>query len=111
MPIAIDLPGNDRIKRVTLVADGCVVPATVSDNQDGRCLAFQIRGFMPQRLELYDLLEDPTAQHDLFLERPRLRQRLAERILARKWTPRGEAGEMGLTEAEEETLRALGYLD
>ena len=66
---------------------------------------------MPRRLELYDLIEDPAAQHDLFAERPRLRQSLAARVLNREWTPRGEGVEIGLSEEERETLKALGYLD
>jgi len=110
-PVEIELPGGRSIYRVTLSADGCVSPAAVGEGEDGRCLAFQVRGFMPRRFELYDLVEDPNAEVDLFRSQARIRRRLSDRLLALEWSPLAQAGERPLSEADEATLRALGYLD
>lgn len=109
--VEIDLPSGDEIHRVTLIADGCVSPAEVGEGEDDRCLAFQVRNFKPRRFELYDLVVDPMAERDLFRDQPKIRRRLRDRLLAFEWEPRGEAGERLLSVEDEETLRALGYLD
>lgn len=110
-PVEIDLPAGRQVYRVTLEADGCVSPSEVGRGEDGRCLAFQVRAFEPRRFELYDLTRDPTAQTDLFRDQLRIRRRLAERLLAMRWEAHAEAEHRALSEADEETLRALGYLD
>lgn len=110
-PVEIDLPAGSRTFRLTLTADGCVSPTEVGDGEDDRCLAFQVRQFMPRRFELYDLVADPLAEHDLFRQESEIRQRLAERLLALDWEPRGEGEERVLSAEDEATLRALGYLD
>ena len=109
--VGFDLPAGRQVYRVALDADGCVSPAQVGQGDDGRCLAFQIRDLMPRRLELYDLVSDPRAQEDLYRQEDKIRRRLSERILAMEWEPRGDAGQRVLSEADEQTLRALGYLD
>ena len=96
---------------MTLIADGCISPAAVGQGEDDRCLAFQVRGFEPRRFELYDLVADPLAERDLFRDLPKIRRRLAERVLGLEWEPVGEAEERLLSAEDEETLRALGYLD
>jgi arylsulfatase A-like enzyme len=110
-PVEIELPNGEGVQRVTLIADGCVSPAAVGEGEDGRCLAFQVRNFAPRRFELYDLETDPLAQRDLFREQPKIRLRLAERLLSMEWKPRGEAGDRLLSAEDEATLKALGYLD
>ena len=110
-PVELDLPAGRQVHRVTLDADGCVSPSEVGQGEDGRCLAFQVRNFNPRRFELYDLVRDPAAQVDLYRDQSKIRRRLAERLLAMEWEPRAEAGERPLSEADEETLKALGYLD
>jgi len=110
-PVEIDLPSGRSVYRVTLTADGCLSPAQVGEGTDDRCLAFQVRKFAPRRFELYDLIEDPAAQNDLFRDEAEIRRRLADRLLALEWSPRSEGGEKPLSVEDEETLRALGYLD
>ena len=110
-PVEFDLPAGRQVYRVTLTADGCISPAEVGQGEDDRCLAFQVRNFNPRRFELYDLLQDPEAQEDLFEDQGKIRRRLAERLLAIEWEPQGEAGQRTLSETDEATLRALGYLD
>jgi hypothetical protein len=110
-PVELDLPAGRQVYRVTLDADGCVSPAEIGEGEDGRCLAFQVRDFSPRRFELYDLVRDPEAQVDLYRDQGEIRRRLAERLLALEWEPRGEAESRSLSAADEETLRALGYLD
>jgi hypothetical protein len=110
-PVEIALPAGRRIHRVTLEADGCVSPAAVGEGEDTRCLAFQVRSFEPRRFELYDLVRDPAAGSDLYRTQPEIRRRLADRLLSMRWEPRADAGQRPLSEADEETLRALGYLD
>lgn len=110
-PVEIDLPPGRKVYRLTLAADGCVSPAEVGQGEDDRCLAFQVRNFEPRRFELYDLIRDPAAQSDLYRTEPRVRRHLAERLLAQQWQPRGEADQRALSETDEKTLKALGYLD
>lgn len=110
-PVELDMPAGRRVYRVTLEADGCLSPAEVGLGEDDRCLAFSVRNFRPRRFELYDLVQDPLAQFDLYRDQSEIRHRLAERLLAMEWKPRGEAGERTLSEADEATLKALGYLD
>ena len=111
-PIVLELPGGRRmIRRVDLQADGCISPAAVGEGADDRCLAFRTRGLDPMRHELYDLVDDPGAQTDLFREREKLRRRLSERLAAMQWDSRAEPGQQELSEEDEAALRALGYLD
>jgi hypothetical protein len=110
--VEFDLPAGKEVYRVTLDADGCLSPAGVGQGEDGRCLAFQVRGFSPKRFELYDLVQDPAAQVDLYREQGKLRNQIAERLLALEWEPKGgDASQRALSETDEETLKALGYLD
>ena len=110
-PVEIDLPAGRQVYRVTLEADDCVSPAAIGQGEDGRCLAFQVRAFSPRRFELYDLVRDPVAADDLYQQQGQIRERLARRLLAMGWEPRAAAGVRPLSAADEETLRALGYLD
>ena len=110
-PVEIELPAGRTVYRLTLTADGCVSPAEVGQGEDGRCLAFQVRKFEPRRFELYNLTRDPTARSDLFEAETGIRRRLAERLLSKEWQPRGEAEQRVLSESDEKTLKALGYLD
>jgi hypothetical protein len=110
-PVEIDLPAGQQVYRVTLDADSCASPLEVGQGEDGRCLAFQVRDFSPRRFELYDLVGDPGARVDLYREQSQIRRRLAARLLALEWEPKGEAGQRPLSETDEETLKALGYLD
>jgi hypothetical protein len=94
-----------------LEADGCRSPAEVGEGEDGRCLAFQVRNFSPRRFELYDLVADPKAQDDLYRSSQRVRTALQRRLLELEWNALEEGGDRSLSSAEEETLKALGYLD
>lgn len=109
--VEIEMPGGRKVYRVTLTADGCLSPAEVGESEDDRCLAFQLRGFMPRRFELYDLAKDPNAEVDLFRSHAGIRRRLSDRLLGLEWTPLARASERALSREDEETLKALGYLD
>jgi hypothetical protein len=110
--VTLEVPGRRRqIRRVSLEADGCISPAEVGESTDDRCLAFQTRGLLPMRHELYDLRRDPLAQEDLFKRQEDLRRRMTERLSALQWTSRAEPGQQELSEEEKAALRALGYLD
>ncbi len=110
-PYEVELPQGSQIYRVTFEAESCISPAEVGEGSDGRCLAFQVRDFEPRRFELYDLNLDPLAQVDLFAERLDIRRRLADRLLGLAWEPLGEGEQRDLSKEDEETLKALGYLD
>ncbi len=111
-PIELDLPvPPESVRLVTLETDGCDSPTLLGVGDDSRCLAFQIRGIAPQRLELYDLSRDPGATNNL-AERPgRVRETLVQRLGSYGWTPVAEPGSRDLSAEAEEKLRALGYLD
>jgi arylsulfatase A-like enzyme len=110
--VTLELPGRHRqLRRVRFEADGCLSPAEVGEGADHRCLAFQTRGLGPTRHELYDLEIDPLAQEDLFRERTGLLRRLTARLSDLQWSPRAEPEDQQLSDADEEALRALGYLD
>jgi arylsulfatase A-like enzyme len=110
-PVTLELPWKGGPHRVTLEADGCVSPREVGASDDGRCLAFQVRGFRPRRLELYDLSRDPLAQTDLFRDLPRVASRLEETLLGLRWRSVAVPEEQELTREAKENLKALGYLD
>lgn len=109
--VQIELPEREGIQRVVLEADGCRSPAEVGEGEDGRCLAFQVRNFSPRRFELYDLVADPEAQDDLYRSSQRVRTALQRRLLELEWNALEKGGDRSLSSAEEETLKALGYLD
>ena len=110
-PVEIDLPEGDGPQRVVLEADGCATPAEVGEGEDNRCLSFQVRNFRPLRFELYDLISDPGAQVDLYRQSDQVRSALQRRLLELDWDALDSGGNRSLSSEDEETLRALGYLD
>ena len=109
--VELELPEGAGVRRVELEADGCRSPADVGEGEDDRCLAFQVRGLRPLRFELYDLIADPDAQHDIYRESRRVGSALRRRLLGLKWEALESGKERELSSEDEETLRALGYLD
>jgi len=109
--VELELPKGSGIRRVELESDSCRSPADVGEGDDNRCLAFQMRGLRPLRFELYDLIADPDAQHDLYRESRRIGSALRRRLLDMEWKRLETGSEKELSSEEEETLRALGYLD
>ena len=109
--VELELPARPGVRRLELEADGCKSPADVGEGDDDRCLAFQMRGLRPLRFELYDLIADPDAQHDIYRDSRRVGSALRRRLLDMKWERLETGTEKDLSSEEEETLRALGYLD
>jgi hypothetical protein len=107
----IELPRDQGIHRVELATDGCVSPASVGLSDDPRCLSFQIRETPLHRLELYNLVADPGAGHDLSRSTGELTRWMARRLLQLRWSPVASAGSQELSDEARDTLRALGYLD
>lgn len=98
-------------KSVVIEGDSCSVPAEVIDSRDRRCLSFMLRGLSRMRLELYDLVEDPLAAHDLSARETQLVRRLMGRLDDYRLESRSQARARELDPELEERLRALGYLE
>ena len=79
--------------------------------QDSNCLSFQIRSTPLHRLELYDLVADPSAGRDLSRSETELTRWMTRRLQQLRWSPVAVAGTRTLSDEARETLRALGYLD
>ena len=110
-PVEIVMPRGEGMRRLRLEADGCLSPSTVSDSEDDRCLAFQMRGLRPLRFELYDLVADPGAQNDIYPQSGRIGKALSRRLLGLEWQALAAGSERTLSAEDEATLKALGYLD
>jgi hypothetical protein len=78
--------------------------------RDRRCLSLKLDGLPLQRLELFDLANDPGARSDLSLERPDLVRTLALELRKYPETARAGAGTTDLTDEQVRNLQALGYL-
>ena len=107
-PATLRLP--PRRTRVSLEADGCVTPPEEAGVREPRCLAFQLRGLRPARIELYDLAADPGQRRDLSTIESRETRRLLRELAAFRPRPRAGPAAAPLDPELVESLRALGYL-
>ena len=107
----LELPGRERKHLVSLKTDGCDTPLSLGLGQDGRCLSFKLHGLPLERRELFELMTDPAARHDLSTrEIPRLRTMLDQLATAYRHTPRAAPVDGSLSEEQIRQLKALGYL-
>jgi arylsulfatase A-like enzyme len=105
---AVRIPAAGGVRRVRLEVDGC--DPQPEANREYRCHGFQIRGFQPRRVELYDLGADPGQNRDLSRAHPRLARELLRDLLAFRPRARAAAAQAPLDEEALESLRALGYV-
>ena len=107
-PAVLRLPRG--VTRVRLEADGCESPPDEPGAPEPRCLAFQLRGVRPARIELYDLADDPGQRRDLSTVEPRETRRLLREMAAFRPRPRAGPAAAPLDPELVESLRALGYV-
>jgi len=93
---------------ITLTADDCVAPSSVSSSRDDRCLAFQLRGTTAAHRELYDVRQDQAEQRDLAGTRRELTRELEQLLMSHQPRPVA-ATTQELDPALKERLRSLGY--
>jgi arylsulfatase A-like enzyme len=105
----VELPAGDR-HLVTLSAPDCASPLDLGLGEESRCLSFKVQGPPLVRLELFDLVADPLAQHDLSRARPELVRRLVRDLRLYPETARARAEAQALGEEQIRQLKALGYL-
>lgn len=118
---AVGIPLNDQAQGVS------ALPAILKDRPIRRdthmysVLVYDRWKYFPDQRELYDLVEDPGEQNNVWAENPELVQELEKRVRGLKaedvklfddfrasLTSPGE--EVELTDSEIENLKALGYL-
>lgn len=107
---SLQLPDDPGRVRVQLSTTECTTPVSVGVGRDGRCLSFKIEGTPLERLELFDLTADRSAQKDLSAERTDLVRTLGRALQRYPETPRAPAGHGSLSEEQVQHLKALGYL-
>lgn len=109
-PFTIELPNDGRGHVVTMVASDCVSPSDLGESSDRRCLAFRIRGFDSRRTELYDLATDPAAANDLSPGEDLHVRDMLDGLSFFHRQPVAAAQRITLDAADEDRLKALGYL-
>lgn len=103
--------GGQTLERIELATDACDTPADLGLGDDERCLSFQVRRPVPQRLELFELLGDPLAANDISRSQAARAVELSERLQAyRRLEPIAPPGTQVLSDEVSDTLRALGYI-
>lgn len=105
----IEVGGRGR-RRVSLVTGSCTSPKRLGIGDDPRCLALKLRDTRLRRLELFDLVADPTASNDLSRGRPQRLRRMLSALNERRFEPRAVAGDVELDDETRKTLETLGYL-
>jgi arylsulfatase A-like enzyme len=106
----VELPGSG-VRRVTLDAEGCDVPAWVGAGDDSRCLSIKVAGVDLAKTELFDWVGDRAADRDLSSAEPGLRWRLATELSDARWDLVAPAEELDPSAETMERLRALGYVN
>jgi arylsulfatase A-like enzyme len=106
----VSLPAGRGKRRVEILSKACVSPASLGEGEDVRCLSFLLRGLAPSRSELYDLTVDPRSARDLSDERFALAGELSARLDALRFRRAAEPSQTAMDPAQEERLRALGYI-
>lgn len=107
--LRLQLPPDCHLCRVAIEVDSCERPVDVGESKDQRCLAVKVKGGERRRYELYNLSEDPGAEHDLVREREPVFRRLFKTLQAMPSEPVHAPGAAG-GQQDEDTLRTLGYL-
>ena len=108
--VRLELPAEAVGRQVTFTTPECASPLELGVGKDPRCLSFQVRGLRLRRTELYDLEDDPRAQHNLAHRDLDLHRQLLRRLASYDFTPVAAGHSRELSEETVETLRALGYI-
>ena len=98
------------IYRVEFRADGCISPAEAVGARDERCLAFKVRDMLIERLELFNVDQDPDEEQDLSRIDATRRQLLYEQLEGLEFSVVAPAGREQLDPELTERLKSLGYL-
>lgn len=98
-----------RRRRVTVRTDDCT-ELQVKERRV-RCLAFSIRKPLPERIELFDMVEDPAEAHDLSRQYPAVVARMLRKLKDYQFEPRAPVGHLEISGKHKRRLKALGYLD
>ncbi|MEM7353117.1 MAG: sulfatase-like hydrolase/transferase, partial [Acidobacteriota bacterium] len=109
--LRLQLPQDDRKKRVTVRATSCEVPAELGLSEDPRCLSIRLRVSDLWRIQLFDNASDPLQARDLSGEDSGLSRSMLRQLGAHRPEPLFTAGERELDPELEARLRALGYLN
>jgi len=98
-----------RRRRVTVRSDHCTELHVKLGRV--RCLAFSIRRPQPERIELFDMIDDPAETQDVSRRQPAIVSRLLRELKHYESGPRAPAGHLKITGRHKRRLKALGYLD
>ncbi len=108
-PFRIALPGQGK-RAVRLSTPDCTTPVSLGLSKDARCLSFKLQGLVLERLELYDLDDDPGARDDLSGDTGQRLRGLLAALDGIRHVPLAAAGSAALSAEQERQLKALGYL-